>query len=385
VFAVIGGVFAVAIFRPPSAEFANRQIRAGIYEPRQLATIRISDNRDILNITMDVALLAQLKLWRDECFTALKDSRYTNNPANLVKRSNLHGLNEIQWCESQFQLFSFLLNNHNNNFNQNLVPHEWRTALTVLYESYFGSRELAYTVDSHLITRSEIAMFGTSFAHAIGLNVPELTGFKTIADHRIVACVGDCTQYWHPNANFNVNDFTQGAGDGDGDYFDELDEGINDPSGGPDDATTYWQSGTNPIGNTISCTPLTESMISVGLSDLITPDVRTGHHMRVRVAKSASGGRQIDAYYNLCEDEPVIDQIHASSSQSAISNTWATLTYSLSEAEATDIDQYIDLVLSVNCDTVGGGPGRGCYVSTMELETPDGTAAEQRSSTFIQD
>ena len=98
-------------------------------------------------------------------------------------------------------------------------------------------------------------------------------------------------QYGLPISDRVTSNWGEGAGDGDGNAFDELDEGFGAGRGsgsGPDDATTYWLT-TNEGANNLTSR----------ITSITDPAVSTGHITRVRVRKGTSGGRQLDLTYNL--------------------------------------------------------------------------------------
>ena len=92
------------------------------------------------------------------------------------------------------------------------------------------------------------------------------------------------TQYALPISDILVTNWVQGAGDGDGSAFDELDEGFGAGRGsgsGPDDATTYW----NCSGITATDT---DSPLEERVSSVTDPVSSTGHIYRSRSRKSSA-------------------------------------------------------------------------------------------------
>lgn len=150
-----------------------------------------------------------------------------------------------------------------------------------------------------------------------------------------------------------VGGWSEGAGDGGSDAFDELDETV----AAADDATTYWRSSNNPSSDPIRC----------GVTALVDPITKVGHVLKARCAKSGSGGRQIDIVVRLFEGAAQ----RAGASLSNISDAWQTISYTLSEAEANAIGDHGNLRIEVEANVSGGGAGRRLYCTAMELECPN--------------
>lgn len=162
-------------------------------------------------------------------------------------------------------------------------------------------------------------------------------------------------QYGVPISDFSIASWTQGAGDGDGDAFDELDEGIN--SGTPDDATTYWQSPGNPSAQKIRC----------GITALTDPSSSVGHWLRARCKKSSATTGVIDVYVRLYEGAT----LRAETSLLDIGAVWQTIGYLLSGAQADAISNYSDLLIEVEANTPSTANGRRLHLTAMEFECPD--------------
>ena len=167
-------------------------------------------------------------------------------------------------------------------------------------------------------------------------------------------------QYSLPNADISIVGCTEVLGDGDGDAFDELDEGFGAGrgSGSGPDTTSYWQSQTNPAGD----------LIGDDTNTLTDPGVDTGHIARWRGRKNSNGGRQID-FLNSVRKGGLATTI-ASVTESDVSGAWTTFTINLTTGEAANVD-YADIELRWEPDAVGGGPGRVGYLTAMEFECPD--------------
>jgi len=168
-------------------------------------------------------------------------------------------------------------------------------------------------------------------------------------------------QYALPTANEETTNWTEGAGDADADWYDELDEGFGAGRGsgsGPDDASTSWQSPSNPTNEAIKCK----------LSAVTDPVVHTGHIVRTRNKKSNIIGQAINVTVELrkASDNTLI----RSETWTNIGAAWATRGFTLSEAEAATITDYSDLEIGVIANS-GAGANRELNESAFELEVPD--------------
>jgi len=165
-------------------------------------------------------------------------------------------------------------------------------------------------------------------------------------------------QYALPVSDNVTTNWTEDAGDGDGNAFDELDEGFGAGRGsgsGPDDATTYW-------GTTVDL-----AQISTIIGALIEPAVDTGHIVRIRSRKSAAAGQQQDHRVNINFANP-------NTTFSAVDEVWTSREVTLTEAQASSLATHYDtgeLTLFLRVDEVGGGAGRVGQCSAMEFECPD--------------
>ena len=170
------------------------------------------------------------------------------------------------------------------------------------------------------------------------------------------------TQFAIPTSDIAQDAWTEGVGDGDGDAFDELDEGID--GGAPDDDTTYWQSPANPAaGEAIRC--------AVGLeisgAALEDPGVNIGHILKARCRKGAAAGRSVDVTVRLFEGATQ----RASTSLANITNAWTTISLILTAAEADAITDYTNLRIEVDPDSSPPGAMRNLFCTAMEFEFPD--------------
>ena len=166
-------------------------------------------------------------------------------------------------------------------------------------------------------------------------------------------------QYALPIADVSTTDWAEGAGDADGDAFDELDEGFGAGRGsgaGPDDSTSYWLT-TNEFNPQLRC----------DVCVITDPAVSTGHIVRIRARKNSSGGRQLDLRFDLSDP----DFIFSDTTNTNITNTWTTFTHILTGGEADTIDGYATLDINVRISEVGVGSPRTGWCSAHEFECPD--------------
>lgn len=175
------------------------------------------------------------------------------------------------------------------------------------------------------------------------------------------------TQFALPISDVTHTNWTEGAGDGDGVHFDELDEGFGAGRGsgsGPDDATTYWNQST--ISTSFG------SPINSQLGALTDPLSSTGHVGFNRIRKSASAGRQVDSLTELRQTTTLI----VSSTEVNISDAWHNWgTGTLSAAQADSITDYTALRYLTYFRTVGGGTPRTGHESAQEFQCPDAGGA----------
>ena len=158
-----------------------------------------------------------------------------------------------------------------------------------------------------------------------------------------------------PISDTTITNWSQLAGDGDEDAFDELDEGI--PG---DDGTTAWdteQTGTN--------------LLRCRVTTVTDPEVSTGHTVRVRCQKSAAAGRTLDLTITLFDSGGTIFTDIANTD---VLNGWTTFTHNLSGAEADSITSYATLDVQVQIIEQGGGQPRNGEYSAADFECPDAAA-----------
>lgn len=176
------------------------------------------------------------------------------------------------------------------------------------------------------------------------------------------------SQYALPTADIDQGaNWSEGAGDADGNHFDELDEGFGAGRGsgsGPDDATSYWV--LDPAASLVC----PRDYLSEDTNNLTDPGVDTSHIMRARNRKDAANGRQVDVRIGVrknggCAGIAIATQVFA-----GIDNVWTTRVINLSEAQAANID-YSDIELLTAGVEVGGGSPKLLWESAHEFECPD--------------
>ena len=170
-------------------------------------------------------------------------------------------------------------------------------------------------------------------------------------------------QYAVPVADISKTDWSQRAGDGDGDAFDELDEGID--SGVPDDDTTAWQTGflNNGETRTIECT----------LGSVTDPGVHTGHIFKIRARASGSTGVNRAGVIYVYQGTTLI----STSDSTTFNLAYATKTHTISEAEAGNITDYTDLRIRAVFTWGTAGTARSIIITGMEAEFPDASAGTE--------
>jgi len=122
-------------------------------------------------------------------------------------------------------------------------------------------------------------------------------------------------------------------------------------------------------------TPTAAEDYDAGMSSVTDPVSDSGHILRWRYAKSASGGRTIAINLELRDGSTVI----TTRSFTDISEVFTQDTYTLSAAEADNISDYSNLNVRIDAVRSGGGAARRGQVSWVELEVPDAAAAVRRS------
>lgn len=163
-----------------------------------------------------------------------------------------------------------------------------------------------------------------------------------------------------PDANVDTTSFTECNGDGDGDWFDELDEGIASADG----TATSW----SIVAST------TTMHIKVGLQNLTDPTSSSGHILRVEAQKgsnctlAAAGGAGVLVDMDLVEGASTV---RASITQYELDGSgFETIEYTLSGAEADSITDYTDLSLDIQITRGAFGASRFGTITAAELQVP---------------
>ncbi len=309
-------------------------------------------------ITLLPEVEAQLNEWLNETDGLIKwlsDSTAINDPNNNIARITLGGLTEVQFNQAQVNIINLLMS------DRSIVRNDFTSEMVIVAEnirnSYNVSHEYFWTVSNFLNSRTKMRdLFN------VAIDIAGLPVIAPILPALFVRPMGQSsgTQYTLPNGNDGTTNWTQGAGDSDGDWFDELDEGFGAGRGtgsGPDDDSTYWISPTSPANEIIGTT----------LASVTDPEVSTGHIVRSRNKKDTTGGRQIDILLRLKQSSTSI----ATATFTDIDTTWTTRSFTLTGGEADSITDYSLLRIETEAIAVGGGQGRNAWESAHEFECPD--------------
>lgn len=155
-------------------------------------------------------------------------------------------------------------------------------------------------------------------------------------------------QFGRPSADISTGTWTTTP------LWEKLDESS------PDDTTTEVTTANNP----------SNVAFEVRVTGITDPEDNTGHVVRVRVKKSASGGRTINFAFTLLQGSTTI----ATWSASNVTNSYATFTRNLTTGEAGNITNYADLRVRVSANNPDTGPGRSAQCTWIEMEAPDAPA-----------
>lgn len=293
-------------------------------------------------LTLTADQRALLLVWLDEK-NGLREWIVGPEPAqpeNNVPRDDLNLLTVTQEAIAQRECYDFLLTNDGRNVKEVDFLDGWVSMLLAIRDSYNRAEQ-----------RGSL----------LAVDVAQRAGFDTWLDLAGPRVAGGA-QFALPDANsLNEGPYFEGAGDGDGDYFDELDEGFGAGRGsgsGPDDSTTYWSSINAP----------STDRLRTELSDVTDPLVGTGHAMRFRFRKNTSGNRRVDMIGRLLEAGT---SRSATPNQVDIAATWTSFGLTIGSGQADNITDYSALQLEVEFNAVGGGSPKPGWISTMELEVPD--------------
>ena len=122
-------------------------------------------------------------------------------------------------------------------------------------------------------------------------------------------------------------------------------------------------------------TPTSAKPFTVDGTTISDPSSSSGHVLRIRGAKNATGGANYDLVCQLRQgyaSEASQGNLIATVTISAKSNTTLeTAEHTLSGAEADSITDHSDLQFRCWAAKNGGGAGRQCQIADVELETPD--------------
>lgn len=177
-------------------------------------------------------------------------------------------------------------------------------------------------------------------------------------------------QYALPDADGFRTGWSEGAGDGDGAHFDEMDEGFGAGRGsgsGPDGATSYW---TNDGS--------LELQIVCAIAEFTDPGANSVSVIRFEWRKDSSGGRQVDMTGTIHDPSTA----RATAIETNVGATFVTAAHTLSSAEEASLD-YVSQNLRVEGAEVGGGGPRDPECSAMEFEGPDVAADRSASRPMI--
>ena len=155
--------------------------------------------------------------------------------------------------------------------------------------------------------------------------------------------------YGVPISDVTKTNWSEGAGDGDGDAFDELDEGIE--SGTVDDATTYWTTTATGFANRIEC----------NITSMTDPTVNTGFTVRFRVRVGTASERLVPM---LLEGSNARFSTIVTPSAA---DTWITIAAVIPESTAALFSDFTNLELGIY--KLEGTSALD--VSTAELELPN--------------
>ena len=167
-------------------------------------------------------------------------------------------------------------------------------------------------------------------------------------------------QYALPISDVLTSGWTEQAGDGDA--FDELDEGFGAGRGtgsGPDSRIVSGWRNTGSVGSGFS--------IRTQLASVTDPLDSTGHIFRSHSSKDLSGGRQVDLTIELFQG----GTLKAEETFVDVTDAEITRTHTLTTGEADSITDYADLRIGTYGTQVGGGGPRDPLESAHEFECPD--------------
>ena len=329
-----------------------------------------------VRITLPADVIQQLSVWVTEVGglnTDLGSATFLTTPANLIPRSDLGGLTLVTYETAQRDLYNFLVANNGKAFNTTSILPDWKTALNVVADSYSGAPDLLYTINGTTTTilrskmQTNLNLVRTTFGLSVVLLQQPSTSvtLSTLGEHH--------TQWGLPVATCSTTNWTEGAGTDAVDWSVDLNEGFGAGRGtgsGPDDATRYWQSPSSPAVENIRVT-----LGQVYPVPIPSAAANSSHFFfKIRYEKSASAGQQLDISAILVFTSCGVDQWGGNPTFANIVNSWTT-----SNPDYSDIGKNQNnlsaVALGVQCNKVGGGAGRRCFLSTVEVDVDDVSGA----------
>lgn len=160
------------------------------------------------------------------------------------------------------------------------------------------------------------------------------------------------TQTALPISDHGTTAWTQGAGNSNGQWWDELKEGVPAHDG----VSTYW---------VVNATGSTPRPIAVKLAAVDDPGRHTGHIIRVAAAKLFATAHT--AALALYQGETLIASRDITTLQQGV---FAIFSFDLTEEEAAAINDYGDLVLQFVANSGGTTPGF-VLLTAMDAVFPD--------------
>ena len=321
----------------------------------------------VVPITLSAGTEAQLGVWQLDLQQWLVD-----NP------SATSGEKDYDFVTGQLDFYNLVLGRNGRNLNTNQITTEMWIAMDEVVISYRNAVDYVYNVGSATVSRDELKTQFNDLRVAAGLG-DLLAGIEKLVASAEGFGKGN-TQYGLSNGNAGCGGgCSEGAGNGNGFWWDELDEGFGAGRGsgsGPDDATTYWSGPTAPSAS---------EGIRTTIGTVLDPVTDLGHIVRTRNKKSASGGQQIDIDVALYETvSTTCDTLRRSSNVGVdIGTTWTTRSITLPSATADAIVDYGALCVETDWDAVGGGSPKAGWESAHEFEVPDAPGGSPRNRVMI--
>lgn len=270
----------------------------------------------------------------------------------------------LEQALGEVELYHWLIDNSGNSTGEFPSQRAIDAGIKVT-QSYGYVPNIAYELpDGTMTTRKAMENVLLDFFSQMGIEVemPDIEiAPATLSFKGCDPKVSECTQYGQPQINFSTISFTELAGDGDGDWFEELDEGIN--GGSTDNASTAWESPSNPSGECISI-----DFTGAGLS---TPG---GGFKTLNMRAAKDNNADIDSTLTFYEASTIIQgPVAKADFPSDPANSWQT-TSDLIVASITDYD---DLQARFCTTKAGGGGGINVAITGIEFEIPDVAGARK--------